>query len=182
MDFLVILFGLLFLIIIIVTVIKSYKRCPSDKILVVYGKVGGSSRTAKCIHGGSAFIIPIIQDYEYLDLSPIPIEVGLENALSRQNIRVNVLSRFIVGISTDEGVILNAVERLLGLSQADIRHSASDIIFGQLRGIIATMDNEEIKADREKFITNISASVEQELRKIGLKLIDVNIMDITDNA
>lgn len=162
--------------------VKRYKRCPSDRILVVYGKVGGKEVTAKCVHGGAAFIIPIIQDYEYLDLTPIPIEVPLENALSRQNIRVNVPSRFMVGISTEAGVMQNAAERLLGLTQAEIRHLAADIIFGQLRVVIATMDIEEINADREKFLTNVSASVEHELRKIGLKLINVNVTDITDDA
>jgi len=162
--------------------IKRYKRCPSDRILVVYGKVGGGGRTAKCVHGGAAFIIPIIQDYEFLDLTPIPIEVGLENALSKQNIRVNVPSRFMVGISTEAGVMQNAAERLLGLSQAEIRHLAADIIFGQLRVVIATMDIEEINSDREKFLINVSSSVEHELRKIGLKLINVNVTDITDDA
>ena len=162
--------------------VKRYKRCPSDRILVVYGKVGGSGRTAKCVHGGAAFIIPIIQDYEFLDLTPIPIEIGLENALSRQNIRVNVPSRFMVAISTEPGVMQNAAERLLGLTQAEIRHLAADIIFGQLRVVIATMDIEEINADREKFLSNVSQSVEHELRKIGLKLINVNVTDITDEA
>ncbi|MCD4794275.1 MAG: flotillin family protein [Bacteroidales bacterium] len=184
MDFLVILVVLVILLFVIIigVVVKRYKRCPSDRVLVVYGKVGGQGRTAKCIHGGAAFIIPIIQDYEYLDLTPIPIEVGLENALSKQNIRVNVPSRFMVGISTDAGVMLNAAERLLGLTQAEIRHLAADIIFGQLRVVIATMDIEEINSDREKFLTNVSASVEHELRKIGLKLINVNVTDITDDA
>ncbi|MEA2041383.1 MAG: SPFH domain-containing protein [Bacteroidota bacterium] len=161
--------------------VKRYKRCPSDRILVVYGKIGGKQGTAKCVHGGAAFIIPVIQDYEYLDLTPIPIEVGLENALSRQNIRVNVPSRFMVGISTEAAVMANAAERLLGLTQAEIRHLAADIIFGQLRVVIATMDIEEINADREKFLTNVSSGVEHELRKIGLKLINVNVTDITDN-
>ncbi len=162
--------------------VKRYKRCPSDRILVVYGKIGGAGRTAKCVHGGAAFIIPVIQDYEFLDLTPIPIEIGLENALSKQNIRVNVPSRFMVAISTEPGVMQNAAERLLGLSQSEIRHLAADIIFGQLRVVIATMDIEEINADREKFLTNVSSSVEHELRKIGLKLINVNVTDITDDA
>jgi len=162
--------------------VKRYKRCPSDRILVVYGKVGGQGRTAKCVHGGAAFVIPIIQDYQYMDLTPIPIEVDLENALSRQNIRVNVPSRFMVGISTEEAGMTNAAERLLGLSQAEIRHLAADIIFGQLRVVIATMDIEEINSDREKFLINVSSSVEHELKKIGLKLINVNVTDITDDA
>jgi flotillin len=164
-------------------IIKRYKRCPSDRILVIYGKVGGKDKEAsRCIHGGAAFIWPVIQDYQFLDLTPIPIEVDLQNALSRQNIRVNVPSRFMVGISKEEGIMQNAAERLLGLTQQEIHHLAADIIFGQLRVVIATMNIEEINADREKFLTNVSASVEHELRKIGLNLINVNVTDITDSA
>ncbi len=162
--------------------IKRYKRCPSDRVLVVYGKVGGKNGTAKCIHGGASFIIPVIQDYAFLDLTPIPIVVDLENALSRQNIRVNVPSRFMVGISTVPEEMKNAAERLLGLTQAEIQHLAADIIFGQLRVVIATMDIEEINADREKFLANVTSSVEAELKKIGLHLINVNVTDITDEA
>jgi flotillin len=175
--------AILFVFILIYSLFRRYKRCPSDRILVVYGKVGGGDgRTAKCIHGGAAFIWPIIQDYEFLDLTPIPIEVDLENALSKQNIRVNVPSRFMVGISTEPGIMQNAAERLLGLTMQQIQHLAADIIFGQLRVVIATMNIEEINADREKFLINVSDSVEHELKKIGLKLINVNVTDITDAA
>jgi flotillin len=176
--------GILFIFILIYSLFRRYKRCPSDKILVVYGKVSGASegKTAKCIHGGAAFIWPIIQDYQFLDLTPIPIEVDLENALSKQNIRVNVPSRFMVGISTEPGTMQNAAERLLGQTMQAIQHLAADIIFGQLRVVIATMNIEEINADREKFLINVSDSVEHELRKIGLKLINVNVTDITDAA
>lgn len=173
----------LFIFMLIIALFRRYKRCPSDRILVVYGKVGkegGLGRTAKCVHGGAAFVWPIIQDYEYLDLTPIPIVVDLRNALSRQNIRVSVPSRFMVGISTEPGVMDNAAERMLGLTLEAIHDLAADIIFGQLRVVIATMDIEEINSDREKFLTNVSASVEHELKKIGLKLINVNVTDITD--
>ena len=102
--------------------ISRYKRCPSDKILVIYGKTGGSS--AKCIHGGGAFIWPVIQDYAYLDLKPISIEANLTNALSRQNIRVDVPSRFTIAISTDTDSMNNAAERLLGLTPGDIQELA----------------------------------------------------------
>ncbi|RSC95569.1 flotillin family protein [Tenacibaculum singaporense] len=173
--------AILFIFILLITLIKRYKRCPSDRILVVYGKVGGG-QSAKCIHGGAAFIFPVIQDYEFLDLTPISIEVNLVNALSKQNIRVNVPSRFTIGVSTEPGVMQNAAERLLGLAMNDVQELAKEIIFGQLRLVVASMDIEEINSDRDKFLTNISQSVESELKKVGLKLINVNITDIVDES
>ncbi len=178
---LAIIFAILFIFIFFVILIRRYKRCPSDRILVVYGKVGGG-QSAKCIHGGAAFIIPVIQDYEFLDLTPISIEVNLINALSKQNIRVNVPSRFTIGVSTEPGVMQNAAERLLGLAMQDVQELAKEIIFGQLRLVVASMDIEEINSDRDKFLTNISKSVESELKKVGLKLINVNITDIVDES
>ncbi len=174
-------FAILFFFIIIISFIRRYKRCPSDRILVVYGKVGGGN-SARCIHGGAAFIWPVIQEYEFLDLTPISIEVNLINALSKQNIRVNVPSRFTIGISTEPGIMQNAAERLLGLGQNEIQELAQEIIFGQLRLVVASMDIEEINSDRDKFLTNISQSVESELKKVGLKLINVNITDIVDES
>ena len=174
-------FAILFFFIVIISFIRRYKRCPSDRILVVYGKVG-TGNSARCIHGGAAFIWPVIQDYEYLDLTPISIEVNLVNALSKQNIRVNVPSRFTIGISTEPGIMQNAAERLLGQGMQEVQDLAKEIIFGQLRLVVASMDIEEINSDRDKFLTNISQSVESELKKVGLKLINVNITDIVDES
>jgi len=159
---------------------SRYKRCPSDKILVIYGRTGSGS--AKCLAGGADFVWPVIQDYEYLDLTPISIDVDLQGALSKQNIRVSVPSRFTVGISNQEGVMLNAAERLLGKTNDQIQNIAKDIIFGQLRLVVATMDIEEINSDRDKFLSNVSTNVGAELRKIGLSLINVNVTDIQDES
>lgn len=170
----------------ILFIVRRYKRCPSDKVMVIYGKVGsdkdGAARSAKCIHGGAAFIWPVFQSYEFLDLTPMSISVDLENALSRQNIRINVPSRFTVGISTEIGVMQNAAERLLGLKLSEIQELAKDIIFGQLRLVVATMDIEEINTDRDKFLEAVSRNVEGELKKIGLRLINVNVTDISDES
>ena len=170
----------------LVTVISRYKKCPPDKIMVISGKVGksadGTSRPAKCIHGGAAFVLPVLQTYEYLDLTPLSISVDLKSALSRQNIRVDVPSSFTVGISTEPGVMQNAAERLLGMRMNEIQELAKDIIFGQLRLVIATMDIEEINTDRDKFLDAVSGNVESELKKIGLRLINVNVTDINDES
>ncbi len=171
---------------ILVLFFARYKKCPSDKVMVIYGKIAkekdGTQKSSKCIHGGAAFIVPMIQSYAFLDLTPISISVDLKNALSRQNIRIDVPSRFTVGISTEPSIMQNAAERLLGLKLNEIQELSKDIIFGQLRLVIATMNIEEINTDRDKFLDAISRNVEGELKKIGLRLINVNMTDISDES
>lgn len=183
MDFLLI--GIVSLIVVVLGTLvfffSRYKRCPSDKVLVIYGKTG-SGRSSKCVHGGASFVWPLIQDYQWLDLTPLPIDIALQGALSKQNIRVNTPSTFTVGVSTEPGVMENAAERLLGLNMQAVREQASDIIFGQMRVVIATMDIESINADRDLLIEKITNGVEVELKKVGLRLINVNIKDITDES
>jgi flotillin len=165
----------------LILLIKRYKRCPSNRILVIYGKTD-RGHVAKCVHGGAAFIWPVFQDFEYLSLEPIQIEIPLKGALSAENIRVSVPSVFTVAIGTDTEVMNNAAIRLLGLGTDSIKQQAQDIIFGQLRQVIASMRIEEINRDRDKFLENIQRSLEPELKKIGLVLINVNITDITDES
>ena len=168
-------------VLLVMALLNRYRRCPSDKILVIYGSKS-ANRSAKCVHGGGAFVWPVIEDYAYLSLTPIGIDANLTNALSRQNIRVDVPCRFTVGISTEPESMLAAAERLLGLQSSQIQEMARDILFGQLRLVIATMSIEELNSDRDKFLEAITANVEVELKKIGLRLINVNVTDIKDES
>lgn len=160
---------------------RYYRRCPSDRILVVYGKVG-KGQSAMCIHGGGKLIIPLIQDFAYLSLTPMTINIPLQNALSLQNIRINVPSTFTVGISTNPDIMNNAAVRLLGLPSKSIEDMVREIIFGQLRLTVASLTIEQINQDRESFLESIRKNVEPELNKVGLYLINVNITDITDES
>ena len=159
---------------------SRYQKCPSDRILVIYGKTA-PGQSSRCLHGGAAFIWPVIQAYEFLDLTPIPIDIPLEGAPTKQNIRINIPSTFTVGISTDPSVMSNAAERLLGLQLTQVRDLARDMIFGSMRYVISTMDIEAIN-NRDQFIEQIVDVVEGELRRVGLRLINVNIKDITDES
>jgi len=161
--------------------VRQYRRCPSNRILVVYGKVSGQ-RAARCMHGGGVFIVPLLQSYAYLNLEPMTIEIDLSAALSKKNIRVNVPSTFTIGISTAPDIMNNAAERLLGLTEQEVAAQARDIITGQMRLVIATLSIEEINQDREKFLDLVNKNVNSEVNKIGLELINVNIRDITDES
>jgi len=169
------------LLLMIMIVASRYKRCPSNRVLVKYGKVSGA-KAANCFHGGGAFIWPLIQDFAFLSLEPLVIDIPLEGALSLNNIRVNVPATFTVGVSTDPVLMNNAAERLLMLDDRKIKEQAQDIILGQLRLVLATLSIEEINKDREKFMNLINENVAQEVNKVGLELINVNIRDITDES
>jgi len=166
----------------IVWVAKRYQTCPSNRVLVIYGKAGGTGRPSLTVHGGAKFVWPVIQQYQYLSLEPIQIEIPLRGALSIENIRVNVPSVFTVAVGTDSEVMQNAAIRLLGLSTGEIRQQAEEIIFGQLRQVIASMSIEDVNRDRDTFLAHIQNSLEPELKKVGLVLINVNITDITDES
>ena len=163
------------------TFISRYKRCPSNKILVIYGKTGGGT-AAKCVHGGAAFVLPLLQDYEYLDLEPFVVPIDLDNALSQENIRVSVPTTVTAAISNQPGVMQNAAIRLLGLSRDQIQSQAQDIILGQMRAVIATMQIEEINQDRQAFMAKVNDAVSTEMEKIGLAVINVNIKDLDDES
>ena len=164
-----------------ILLVTRYKRCASDEILVVYGRVSGG-RASRCIHGGATLVWPLIQDYKKLSLIPMTINIPLTNALSQENIRINVPSTFTVGISTDPTIMNNAAERLLHLQPNQIESMASEIIFGQLRLTVASLTIRQINADRDRFFELIRENVGHELNKLGLNLINVNITDITDDS
>ena len=176
---LLIAFAAVFALIILITLLSRYRMCPPDRILVVYGKLS-NGQSSRCYHGGSTFVMPVLQSYSYLDLTPINIEIELRGALSSQNIRIDAPASFTIGISTEPEVMQNAATRLLGRTLDEVQQLASEIIMGQMRVVFASMTIEEINNDREKLIGLITKGVEVELHKVGLRMINGNIRDIRD--
>jgi flotillin len=125
---------------------------------------------------------PVLQSFSWLELEPFVVPIELTSALSRENIRVSVPTTVTAAISTDEGIMQNAAVRLLGQSMDDVKKQAQDIILGQMRAVIATMQIEEINRDRQAFMAKVNEAVSVELEKIGLQVINVNIKDIEDDS
>ena len=169
-----------FVVITLIALASRYRRCPSNKILVIYGKTG--SGAARCVHGGAALVWPLIQAYDYLDLEPFVVPIDLTNALSQENIRVAVPTTVTAAISNQPGVMENAAIRLLSLTRGQIQAQAQDIILGQMRAVIATMKITDINRDRQEFMSRVNEAVTLELEKIGLSVINVNIRDIEDES
>jgi flotillin len=161
--------------------VTRYKRCPANQVLVISGRVG-TGQSARVISGGGAFVWPVIQQADFLSLLPLQIDINLTDALSLENIRVRVPSQVTVAIGDTEEYQQNAASRLLGVQPKEVGDLAANIIFGQMRQVIASMKIEEINRDRDQFRANIEHAIEPELKKVGLKLINVNIRDLNDES
>ena len=162
-------------------IFKLLKICPANKILVIHDKFHGD-RPAICKQGGLHIVFPILQDYSFLSLTPFTLNIDLPKALTKMNIRVNITANFTCVISTEPEVMQNAAEHLFNKQQYNINNLATEIISGQMRQIIATMDIEKFDTQRDEFLSLVKIDVETELKKIGLKLINANIIDIRDEC
>ena len=166
----------------IIGVLSRYRRCKPNQVLVVYGKTGGEKKSAKLYHGGAAFVLPIIQSYDVLSMEPMQIDCKLTGALSSQNIRVDVPTTITVAISTNLEIMQNAAERLLGMDTESTENLITDIVYGQMRLIIAEMTIEKLNSDRDEFLDKARKNIDNELNKLGLYLLNINISDIRDEA
>ena len=164
----------------IVFIVNRYRKCPSDKILVIWGALlgGGGERSSKCIHGGGAFVWPLVQDFSYLSLEPLNVEIQAMTITS-DNKYVDVSMDFSVQISLEEEVMYNAADRLLNQSSDAIKDMARHIILGHLRLYIASASIGEL-GDTENFKKAVHGIIDGELRNIGLSVTDIRINNLSE--
>ena len=174
-------------------ILSRYRRCPSDQILVVFGKAGNKkivdetgkevekALPSKIIHGGGTFVWPVIQDYRMMSLAPHKIQPKV-TGLSSQNIKVTIPVTLTTGIGTTDALMQNAAARFLSSNAQEMDNQIEDILIGETRAIMAEMRIEDINADRNKFLENAKQKIELELNKVGFTIININIADIDDNA
>lgn len=162
-------------------ILSRYKKVKSDEILVVYGKTKGNT-ASKCYHGGAAFVWPVIQGSAVMSTKPMTLQCNLQGAISSQKIKVSVNTTITAAISTDAAIMQNSAIRLLSMGESEIEAQIRDVAYGQLRLIIADMTIEELVNNREKFLTSCKTNIEEELKKFGLTLLNINISEISDEA
>lgn len=163
------------------SLLSRYKKCPANKMLVVFGKTG-KDKVAKCLNGGGTFIWPIVQGYSFMDLTPMQFMISLENTPSKSYIPVSIDSNVTMQISPDQELMQIAAINLLGLGQPEIIKMVKEIVLGCLRQVIANMEVEELNEDRDTFKEKSENIIKSELEKIGIKLVNLTIAEITDSV
>ena len=165
---------------------QLYYICQPSEVLIFAGlrRRTGSGQTVgyRTVRGGSALRIPVLEEVMRLDLSNMIIDLRVENAYSKGGIPLNVSGVANIKISGDEPGIHNAIERLIGKSQDDIRHIAKETLEGNLRGVMSSLTPEQLNEDKVTFARTLLEEAEDDLQRLGLVLDTLQIQNISDDV
>ena len=165
---------------------QLYYICQPSEVLIFAGlrRRTGSGQTVgyRTVRGGSALRIPVLEEVMRLDLSNMIIDLRVENAYSKGGIPLNVTGVANIKISGDEPGIHNAVERLIGKSQDEIRHIAKETLEGNLRGVMSSLTPEQLNEDKVTFARTLLEEAEDDLQRLGLVLDTLQIQNISDDV
>ena len=159
--------------------------CPPNRVVIISGRSRKMSdgRTVgyRILKGGRTVRIPLIEKVSWMDLNTIPLEVSVTNAYSRGTIPLNVQGIANVKVSSKEGVLENAAERFLNVSNQKIGQIAKETLEANLRGVLATLSPEEVNEDRLKFSQQLIDEADDDIKTLGLDLDVMKIQNVTDD-
>ena len=165
---------------------QLYYICQPSEVLIFSGlrrQIGSGQQVGyRTVRGGSALRIPVLEEVTRLDLSNMTIDLRVENAYSKGGIPLNVSGVANIKISGDEPGIHNAIERLIGKEQDEIRHIAKETLEGNLRGVMASLTPEQLNEDKVTFARTLLEEAEDDLQKLGLVLDTLQIQNISDDV
>lgn len=160
---------LLCVLVAMVVLATRFRRCPPNRLLVVYGR--GVPGGIKVMQSGAALVWPLIQDSALLSLEPLHVSLTMDRLRSRSNELVDVKATIILAIGTDPDRTRNAAERLLGYTEHKIEELARDILSSNLRMVVATLEAAQMQTDPDAFSAKAIQEAEPELKKVGLLII-----------
>ena len=178
--------GVVGVVAVIALVKASLKICKPNEILIISGrqyKQGGSKGVGyRVIFGGRAFVLPIIEQVERMDMTTMPIPVEVNNAYAKGGTPLNIQAIANVKVSSVPGIAGNAIERFLGRNQSEIRRVVRETLEGNLRGVVANLTPEQVNEDRLNFAERIADDVDRDLNKLGLHLDTLKVQSVTDDV
>ena len=172
-------------VVIVLTIKSLIVIVPPNMAAVLTGRnrklPAGEEVGYRSVSGGRALRVPIIETVQYTSLETFPIEISVTNAFSKGNIPLNIEAIANVKIASEpETVFNNAVERILGKTEDEIRSLAKDTLMGNLRGVLATLTPEEVNEDRLGFASALAEDAGEDLAALGFHLDVLKIQNVSD--
>ena len=168
----------LVIVLVLIAVFSMWKKVPQDKA----GVITGLKR--RVITGGGGLVIPGVERIDYISLGNMPLRVDTKGSLSSQGVPISVSTTAVIKVRNSPDAILTAIEQFTGKNEQEIikniMSTATAVLEGKLREIIATMTVEDLYQKREAFSSQVQEVVGTELGNMGLEVKNFTITDISD--
>jgi len=159
-----------------------YLRSSKERAFVRTG-MGGQ----KVVMNGGAFVLPIVHDVIPVNMNTLRLEVsrGRDKALiTRDRMRVDVVSEFYVRVQAMPAAIANAAQTL---GQRTTQPEAlKELLEGKfvdaLRTVAAEMTMEELHEKRGEYIRRVRSGVAEDLLQNGLELESASLTQFDQTA
>ena len=194
----VIVLGSIFLIgSLLAFVAKNYKKIPPNKAAVIYGRKkkvtvvtqdedGNDVETEvpkgyRVVAGGGVFVIPIIENFEFMNLSNRSLEVDVQKAPNFDGVMTTIEGVANVKFSSETNLLRVAVERFLGRPDDEVNRIILKNLEGHLRAVVGKMTMEQLIGDKTELNKAVLDEADEDFNKMGIEIDFVNIQDIRDD-
>ena len=177
--------------IIYILIRMRWKKAGPDEALIVYGKrklfgrkvIGdeGHIEGFPIVRGGGTFVWPAWEQYEFLSLKMMTLDIDLHHVYTVQGIPINVKAVAQVKVKGDVDHVRKAAEGFLGLPTDQIQSTIKETVAGHLRGIIGTLTIEELYRDQKRFQDSVRAEGLEDLREMGFEFKSFVFQEIQDD-
>src|SRR5882757_175607 len=159
-----------------------YLRSSKERAFVRTG-MGGQ----KVVMNGGAFVLPIVHDVIPVNMNTLRLEVsrGRDKALiTRDRMRVDVISEFYVRVQAMAEAIANAAQTLgQRTTQPDaLKELLEGKFVDALRTVAAEMTMEELHEKRGEYIRRVRSAVAEDLLQNGLELESASLTQFDQTA
>ena len=169
------------LILIIVFFKSTYLTAPPNKALIISGfrKSAGKPRV---VIGGSTIRIPFLERIDEIALDLIQVDIKTSSSVpTSEYININVDAVANVKVASTPESVVRAAENFLNKDADHIGYVAQQVIEGNMREIIGQMKLSELIQKRDIFAQKVQSSVQEEMSRMGLEVVNLTIQNFIDD-
>ena len=155
----------------------SYVKAAPDTAIIVSG-LG----KRKILIGKAGFRIPFLQRIDKLSLRVFQVDIKTDEAIPTSNfinIRVDGVAN--LKISSDPELLDRAAESILNMTEPDLIKQVQQVLQGNMREIIGTVDIKKLVQDRQGVALSVKDNVVPDMAKMGIEVVNFNIQSFADD-
>ena len=164
-------------ILLVILFAAGYVKAAPDTAIIIsgWGK-------RKILIGKAGFRVPFLQRIDKLSLRVFQVDIKTDEAIPTSNfinIRVDGVAN--LKISSDPELLNRAAEAILNMNEANLIRQVQQVLQGNMREIIGTVDIKKLVQDRQGVASSVKENVVPDMAKMGIEVVNFNIQSFSDD-